>query len=263
MTAMAHKCVRSFPNNSAISGNLRVKLASSNLLAAGATDDEIGILEQRTLAADTKGPVRMPANNESVYVTANAAITIYNNIYPAAAGKVSPTDNGPRWGIALEAASGDGSIIEALRLPDAVGGSGVLVEEVTFAEDGDTTYTGAITIPAGATLIDIIVDGTALWDDGTSASLEVGDADDADGYFTAVDLKATDLLADQTINFDKTGGVEGAYLAGTATHWTNRYSATARVITGTVVTGGQDGTTGRTRMLVVYALPTTKAATGV
>ena len=138
----------------------------------------------------------------------------------------------------------------------ALSGTPIVSNEVTFVETtGAGTYTGAVVIPAGATLLDIIIEGTALWTAATSASLEVGDADDADGYFTAVDLKATDLLADETINFDRTGGQEGPYLAGTATHWTNRYQATARTITGTIVTVGATGNAGRTRMTVIYSQP--------
>jgi len=263
MTALVHCGPRSFPNNSAISGNLRVKLSGGYLVAAGAADDEIGILEDRTFSTDPKGSVRMPATHETVRVTASEAIAQYANVYPAADGKVSATDNGPRWGIALEAASGDGSQIEVLRLPEPVGGSGLLSETVTFTEDGDTTYTGTVSIPAGATLVDIIIDAVSLWDDGTSAVLKVGDETDDDGFFTGVNLKATDLLAEQSINFDRTGGKEGAYLAGTATHWTDRYRATARTVTGVVTTGGQDGSAGVTRMLVIYALPANvKAATG-
>ena len=140
---------------------------------------------------------------------------------------------------------------------------GVYSHEVTFTEDGDTTYTGTVTVPAGATIIDIIVENTVLWDDGTSAAIVVGDGDDPDGYFASTNLKATDLLADQTINFDKSGGKEGAYLTGTSTHWTNRYSASERQVSGVVTTGGQDGSAGRTRMTVVYSLPASvTAATG-
>lgn len=263
MTALAHQCVRTFPNNSALAGNLRVKLSSGNVAVAGATDDEIGVLEQRTQSTELIAPVRLPATHETIRVTASEAIAQYANVFPAAGGKISATDNGPRWGIALEAASGDGSVIEVLRLPEPVGGGGLITETVTFTEDGDTTYTGTVNIPAGATLVDIIVDAVALWDDGTSAVLKVGDETDDDGFFTGVDLKATDLLAEQSINFDRAGGVEGAYLAGTATHWTDRYRAAARTVTGVVTTGGQDGSAGSTRMLVIYALPgSVKAATG-
>lgn len=145
-------------------------------------------------------------------------------------------------------------------------GSFVVAEEVTFTEDGDTTYTGSVTVPAGGYLVDVIVHADSLWDDGTSASLNVGDVADPNGIWAAVDLKATDLLAGESIGFGYTGGKEGADVDGGETagdHLRRRFLSTARVISGVVVTGGQNGTAGVTRMLVVYVVPATSAATGV
>jgi len=138
----------------------------------------------------------------------------------------------------------------------------VLCQTQTFTEDGDTTYTGTVNLPANSHILDIQVQSTALWDDGTSASMVVGDAADADGFYTAIDLKATDLLVAEVIRFESTGGTEGAYIV-TATGELNNYSAAARNVIGVVTTGGQDGTAGRTRMLVKYAIPVADAATGV
>jgi len=266
MTAKVYGDVRSFPNNAALGRGIRVHLSSSNLAAAGITDDEIGVMEELSLAGDTKGAVRLTNAAGSVRAVAAGAITQYAEVYAAASGKVSATVSGPRWGIALEAASGDGSEIEVLRLPaSSAAGGAIVAEEVTFTEDGDTTYTGSVNVPAGATLLDVIVHAVALWDDGTSALLDVGDATDPNGIYTAVNLKATDLLAGESISFGLTGGKEGADLDGGETagdHTRRRYLATARVISGVVTTGGQDGTAGRTRMTVVYALPNSTAATG-
>jgi hypothetical protein len=140
--------------------------------------------------------------------------------------------------------------------------NGVICQEVTFTEAGDTTYTGSVDLPAGSTILDIQLQSTALWDDGTSATMKVGDGDDDDGFYTGVDLTATDLLVDEVIRFESTGGVEGAYIVA-ATGELNSYDPAARTITGVVTTGGQDGTAGRTRMLVVYTCPSnTTAATG-
>jgi len=133
--------------------------------------------------------------------------------------------------------------------------------EVTFTETaGAGVYTGSVTIPAGATIDDIIVNGVALWDTGTSATLKVGDVADDDGYYTAVNLKATDLLAGESISFALAGGKAGAYIANSQV--SPRYSATARVISGIVTTVGT-GTAGRTRMVVIYTIPTATAATKV
>lgn len=117
MTALCQSSPRSFPNNSAISPFLRVTLSAGYLLAAGAGDDELGVLEGRTFATDAKGSVRPLVANESVRGVAAGAITRYADVYRAAGGKISATPNGKRRGVALEAASGDGSVIEWLPLP--------------------------------------------------------------------------------------------------------------------------------------------------
>ena len=122
----------------------------------------------------------------------------------------------------------------------------------SFTEMGAGTYTATVVVPAGATLVDIIIDGVALWAAATSAVLKVGDATDDDGYFTAVNLKATDLLAGESIDFYAAGGKAGADIAGSQIN--RRYSAAARTISGVVTSVGA-GTAGRTRMTVVYSAP--------
>lgn len=124
--------------------------------------------------------------------------------------------------------------------------------EVTFTETtGAGVYTGSVSVPAGSTIEDIKIRSTALWTAATSATLKVGDVADDDGWFTGVDLKATDLLTGEELNFVQTGGKEGAYLV-LATGARAAYSASARVISGIVTTVGASGSAGRTRMVVFY-----------
>lgn len=129
--------------------------------------------------------------------------------------------------------------------------------EVTFTETGGAlTYTGGVDIPAGATLVDVIVYGAALWDNSGAVTMIVGDPDDdPDGYYTGVNLKATDLLAGESLSFAIAGGKQGAYYSGTNTHVENRYSAAARTITGVVTTASTGGSAGRTRMTVIWSEP--------
>lgn len=129
----------------------------------------------------------------------------------------------------------------------------VEAHEAQFVEDGAGTYTATVTLPAGATLVDIIVNGVALWTAATSATMKVGDAADDDGYYTAVNLKATDLLAGESLSFALAGGKAGAYIANAQV--SPRYAAAARVISGIVTSVGA-GTAGRTRMTVIFSLPT-------
>lgn len=120
---------------------------------------------------------------------------------------------------------------------------------------GPTTagaYTASVTLPAGAHLLDVLVEGITLWDSGTSATGIVGDAADDDGYYTAVNLKATDLLVGESISFALAGGKAGAYIANSQV--SPRYSATARVITAKVTTVGTS-TAGETRVSVIWAQP--------
>lgn len=124
--------------------------------------------------------------------------------------------------------------------------------EREFIEDGAGTYTAEVSVPAGATIEDIIIHATALWTAAVSAALNVGDAGAAGGFYSAVDLKANDLLAGESLSFAKAGGQEGAYI--TATHVLGRYAAAARTISGVVVSSGA-GTAGRTRMTVKYSVP--------
>lgn len=131
-------------------------------------------------------------------------------------------------------------------------GSFRVIERVFTGTSAAGTYTGSVSVPAGATIHDIVVNGVALWNSGTSASMDVGDVADPNGYFAGIDLKATDLLAGESISFDQAGGKAGAYIANSQV--SPRYSATARVISGTIVTVGTL-TTGATRMTVVYSLP--------
>lgn len=129
-----------------------------------------------------------------------------------------------------------------------------------FVENGAGTYTADFTLPPNAVLLDIIVSAEAVWTAATSASMDIGNAADPNGYFAGINLKATDLLAGESVSIaggtDTAGGEAGAdATAGTNTHIMDRwYSATAPyVITATVASVGA-GTAGRTRVDVLYAV---------
>lgn len=131
----------------------------------------------------------------------------------------------------------------------------VRYQTFSFTETGGAaTYTATASLPAGATVLDIIIDAIALWDNAGAVTMKVGDTDD-DGFYTSINLKATDLLAGESLSFAQSGGKAGAYNVGTNTHWTNRYSATARDIKGIITAASTGGSAGRTRMTVVYIAP--------
>jgi hypothetical protein len=160
-----------------------------------------------------------------------------------------------------------------IKFPDASGVSGVFVSEVLFNQiSGGTTYTGSVAIPAGATVLDIQFKSTVLWG-GATAALNLGDSADADGYFAAIDLKATDLLVGEILSTADDGcwgGKNGAYVTaagrrGTVTPAgnTGNYYGTADSIIG-VITVGTPGTStaGRSVMTVYWskAIQTTATA---
>lgn len=143
----------------------------------------------------------------------------------------------------------------------------VLCRGVSFTEaSAATSYTGTIPVPAGSLVLDIQFRTTVLWD-GTSASLVIGDDDDADGYLTATDLKATDMLVGEV--FQMAGQTEGwlgnngVYLVAATALKSATYYAAANNIIGVVTPGAADGTAGRSFMHVFYANPTLVASTNV
>lgn len=169
---------------------------------------------------------------------------------PASAGIwVKRNEGGDDDNVFCYSASEDG-VDTTFELPHA--GQVVKSAEITFTEQGAGEYEGSVALPAGAVLVDIIVNGVALWTAETSATLIVGDTD-PDGYYTAVDLKATDLLAGESISFALAGGKAGAYIANSQV--SPRYSAAARNIVANVVSVGA-GTAGRTRVNVLWIEPT-------
>jgi hypothetical protein len=140
-------------------------------------------------------------------------------------------------------------------------GVGAVVQsaEVFFTETtGAGVYTGTVNVPAGATILDIIVNGVALWNTATSALMSVGDAGAATGYYNAIDLKATELLAGESISFALAGGKAGAYIANSQV--SPRYAVAAHPILGVITSVGVTGTLGRTRMTVIWSVPTTPVA---
>lgn len=138
----------------------------------------------------------------------------------------------------------------------------VVCARVSFTETaGAGVYTGSVVVPAGATILDIKVRSTVVWNNSGTAAMIVGDVTDPNGWFDAINLKATDLLVGEEINFIQTGGKEGAYLSTTTGARSAAYSASARTISGEITTSSTGGGNGRTLMEVLYAVPTAVAAT--
>ena len=175
--------VKGFIAGADITQFLRVKSDSTvgQVVVAGAGEDDLGIT-QKTEVSGREIPVKLRSGSGTFKATVDSATVYLDLLYGAAAGKVSPTENGkPRYR-ALEAGSADGSIIEVEKIdaePDT-DQSGIAGEDrVEFVEDfaqfpglsADITQTAAAitdnsggaasqTVPA-ATNIDTLTDSTS------------------------------------------------------------------------------------------------------
>ncbi|HEY2411919.1 MAG TPA: capsid cement protein, partial [Pirellulaceae bacterium] len=151
MTALISRETKTFTNSGAIGPYIRVTLSAGVLAIAGATDPGIGVMETRALAADLTGTVRLRRKGDTIRMTAGGAIAQYAKVYPAASGKIDDVASGAALGIALEAASGDGSVIEVLSMDDAircVGG------QATTVAASDTIVTGLGTLISAVACLD-------------------------------------------------------------------------------------------------------------
>jgi hypothetical protein len=155
MTTKVFENVRSFPNSAALAQGTRVKMSAGVLAAAAATDREIGVMENRAFSTDAVGSVRLLSSAVTLRCIAAGAITQYTDVYRAASGKISATASGVPFGMALEAASGDGSLIEILpyrqEVNDVLGvGANYKIArgQLTTASAADTVVTGLATVVA-------------------------------------------------------------------------------------------------------------------
>lgn len=145
-------------------------------------------------------------------------------------------------------------------------------QTITFTEDAThTTHTGTVTLPAGSTLHNIEIVNSVLWTPTGAATLKVGDGADDDGWFTGVNMKATDLLVGEVLSLDPNnwGGKNGAYLVAAtgrrgpaATNFGCYYAAGGAVIA-VITVGTPAAAVGRTFMTVTYSIGTVTAATAV
>lgn len=106
---------KTFTAGAAIGKHILVKLSSSKLAVAGATEQPIGTLEDESFADGDVRAVRLLSAQGTIKCVAGAAVAEAAVVYGIAAGKVDDVaDSNVRVGIALEAATADGDIIEVL-----------------------------------------------------------------------------------------------------------------------------------------------------
>lgn len=138
---------KTFANSIAIGKYLRVVLSAGVLALAGAAEAEIGVVDQTVLSTDPTASVRLRTAQGTRKVVASGAITAGAKTYAAASGKVAASGT-VYTGLALEAATTDGDIIEVLDGPSDAVTKTVVVDvdgaTLTAADSGKViTNTGA------------------------------------------------------------------------------------------------------------------------
>lgn len=142
----------------------------------------------------------------------------------------------------------------------------LLFQEITITEavanNAAGSYSGSATIPAYAYIVDVIVYATALWNSSGACTLIVGDGTNDDCYFTGVDLKATDLLATEGLSLSGGTGLDGGKVGADIANsqFNRRLLTTERTVTAKVTCAAASGTTGATRVVVIYTDPTIATA---
>lgn len=151
--------VKAFECDEALAIHRCVKMdADGKVTYADASDDYHGTAEQATFAAGEIVSVRLRSASGTCKMVASAAITAGAPVFNAADGKIAASGNNA-IGYALEAASGDGSVIEVLTigLPDnwipaataqSLSGAGA-VNVTSFLTKVTTTGANALTLANG------------------------------------------------------------------------------------------------------------------
>lgn len=115
---------RSFTAGEAIAKHLRVKLSSGKIVKAGLADNDIGTIDHAVFADEDDAAVNLRNLQGTELAVAADAFDLGATLYTAAAGTVSDTAASTSYkrGIALEAATAAGDIVEILplRTEDAV-----------------------------------------------------------------------------------------------------------------------------------------------
>lgn len=122
MSQEVRECTKTFSAGAALVQNRLVVLSSGVLQYADAYTTAIGTLEDTTFASGDVVAVRLLPGEGTFKMMASAAITSGAYVYQTASGKIDDVGFIP-VGIALEAASADGDIIEVLpsrMIPDNV-----------------------------------------------------------------------------------------------------------------------------------------------
>jgi len=201
----------------AIAQYSRVRLSSGYLVAAGANEDDLGTLNEAVFLDNVVRHVSVRAKNAqgTHKMIAAGAIAQYADVYAAASGKMNDVASTRKIGFAIDAASGNGSVIEVKRtnvsdVPDA----GVITHhtaDATLTRDqrnGTHTNLGAVaavtlTLPQDAVAGDkfhfcVMAAQELRVDSGAAGGIYINGAKQADNAYISADDEAehVTLMAD-------------------------------------------------------------------
>ncbi len=222
---------RAFVANAALGIYTRVKLSSGKVASAGASDPSIGTLEKATFADGDSVAVRLRTAQGTKKMVASVAITSGASVFAAASGKVAATGT-IFEGIALQAATADGDIIEVMPCPNTdvssaissttsasfAVGSGTSVPKLTISNHAGGTGDYTVTLEPAATLTG-------------DRTVQIPDASD-----TLVNLTSAQELTNKTL----TAGVikTGCTASGSAANDFSGSTGTFKTSTGLNTLGG-------------------------
>jgi len=138
MSQFVHAPVKSFTAGGALGQYLRVKASSGKMALAGTSDRELGVTEYEVFADLDPIAVRIRTAEGTFKGVASEAITAFAICYAGASGKVASTGT-VMVGIALEAATADGDVIEIMRLGQDPQNNDAGTDEAAFVVDQDGT----------------------------------------------------------------------------------------------------------------------------
>jgi hypothetical protein len=128
--------------------------------------------------------------------------------------------------------------------------------------DAGLTYTARASVPAGARLLDVLIESSAAWTAAT-ADLDVGDLDGADALIASADITGTDGSAAEGLGGTDWGfgrdGTNGPYSASGPGKLYPSGSTITAVVTATV----PGGPTGISLVTLLLELPGTHRAATV
>lgn len=184
MSTQVQNGMVAFTAGEALAAYRRVKRSSgsgSSVVYADANEACIGVT-QAAAASGESVTVRLLSDAGTFKVTAAGAFSVGDKLFPAADGKVDDdnTAGGPAEFVALEAASGDASIIEALPTGSSPSGSRLAFAAAAASSEVENTIT------------ETAFDVSKTIDE---ADLEVGDVLEVLATVYVLDNNSTDTLA--------------------------------------------------------------------